>query len=113
MPRKPTKRQLEKELCALSWWLIERKVAYYMPEVLHDTWKPYVICEDWEYDEAEKRYLTLVRELGSTNTLVHKTWPGFEDLMLPPHDPMMEVDRERPSVQLVIHKLSHSKWTRI
>jgi hypothetical protein len=86
----------------LGWRLIEWKVAYYLPEYVHKTRRDSVTVSDDEYDAAEVRYLTLCRELGKTNTVVHKVYPGFEDLA----GGMMEVDKERPSVQLVLRKLN-------
>lgn len=93
----------------LSWWLIERKVAYYKPESVHPSRLDDVITPDDEYDIAEIRYLTLARALGRNNTLVHKGSPGFEDMLVPPHDPMMEIDENRPSVQLALAKLRMAK----
>ncbi len=94
----------EREFVRLGWWLIERKVAYYKPELVHAGWYGKYECSDDEYDAAEQRYLTLCRELGHMNTIVHKKYPGFEDLDF--SRVMMEVDMTRPSVQLVVRKLS-------
>lgn len=97
----------EQEFVALSWRLIEWKVAYYKPEAVHSSrYGDYTVSDD-AYDAAEVRYLTLCRELGKPNTIVHKGWPGFEDL-IGPHT-MMEVDTSRPSVQLVMAKLGSIK----
>jgi hypothetical protein len=90
----------------LSWWLIERKVAYYKPEVLHSSRYGDYVVSDEAYDAAEQRYLTLCRKLGLTNTIVHKGYPGFEDV---PGAGMMEIDTSRPSVQLVLKKLGSVK----
>jgi hypothetical protein len=79
----------EREFVKLCWWLIERKVAYYRPEAVHASWKPLLECSDDDYDAAEQRYLTLCRELERDNTIVHKGYPGFEDV---PGAGMMEVD---------------------
>jgi hypothetical protein len=97
----------QREHTALCWWLIERKVAYYMPEAVHTSWGAHFVVADDLYDQAEKRYLTLCRELGHRNTIVHKGHPGFEDV---PGDGMMEVDDTRPSVQLVLRKLGANRW---
>ena len=97
----------EQEHTALSWRLIEWKVAYYKPEKVHKTRrKDYEVSDD-EYDAAEVRYLTLCRKLKQPNTIVHKGWPGFEDLDAA--QAMMEVDETRPSVQLVMAKLGSPK----
>lgn len=95
------------EFVSLSWKLIEWKVAYYHPELVHATRRSDYEVSDEVYDESERRYLTLCRELGQPNTVVHKCHPGFEDI--PMDAAMMEVDRTRPSVQRVINKLSSSK----
>lgn len=102
----------EKEHIKLSWWLLERKIAYYRPEAVHENWGDKYISPDDEYDEAEVRYLTLCRKLGRRNTLVHKGWPGFADMLLPPNTPMMEIDETRPSVKLVLAKLGSNRWAR-
>lgn len=99
----------EREHAKLCWWLIERKVAYYKPELVHISWRDKVTTSDDEYDAAEQRYLTLCRELGRDNTIVHKGYPGFEDV---PGEGMMEADMSRPSVQLVVHKLGLDEQTR-
>lgn len=108
MPR-VSKATLEQEFCKLCWWLLERKIAYYRPEAVHESRWDDVITPDDIYDVQEIRYLTLARALGRTNTLVHKGYPGFEDMLEPPHDPMMEIDTARPSVQLAMAKLRKPK----
>jgi hypothetical protein len=95
---------LSREHAALSWRLIEWKVAYYRPEYVHPTRMASVTVSDEQYDEAELRYLALCRELGQPNTVVHKAYPGYEDLVQ--EWSMMEIDEARPSVQLVLRKLS-------
>jgi hypothetical protein len=99
----------EREFVKLCWWLIERKVAYYRPEAVHASWKPILECSDDDYDAAEQRYLTLCRELERDNTIVHKGYPGFEDV---PGAGMMEVDETRQSVKVVIGKLGLDEQTR-
>ncbi len=96
-----------REFNALSWRLIEWKVAYYLPERVHVSWGEAFTVSDEEYDRAEVRYLTLCRKLQRPNTVVHKEWPGFEDISL--EHAMTEVDETRPSVQLVITKLSNRR----
>lgn len=97
----------EKEHTALSWWIIERKVAYYKPEHVHPSHGDTYTTSDDEYDAAEVRYLELCRKLKLPNSVVHKPWTGFEELVT--EHSMMEVDETRPSVQLVIKKLSSPK----
>jgi hypothetical protein len=107
----------QQERTRLSWRLIEWKVAYYRPDSVHFSRRADFEVSDEDYDAAEVRYLSLCRKLGLTNTLVHKGWPGFEDMYEPrgnypdgtPMGPMMEVDEDRPSVQLVMAKLSSPK----
>lgn len=98
------------EFVQLSWKIIEWKVAYYKPEHVHPSRRKDYEVSDEVYDEAEVRYLTLCRKLDHLNTVVHKGWPGFEDLV-GPHT-MVEVDEDRYSVRLVISKLSSPKRTR-
>ena len=97
----------EQEHTNLGWRIIEWKVAYYLPDRVHPSRRQDLEVSDDFYDEAEKRYLTLCRELGSRNSVVHKDWPGFEDVGT--EHAMMEVDEDRPSVQLVISKLRTPK----
>ncbi len=99
----------EREFAQLCWWLLERKIAYYKPEGVHESWGNTFTADDDTYDAAEQRYLTLCRELGRENTIVHKGYPGFEDV---PGSGMMEVDESRPSVQRVIYKLGLDEQTR-
>ncbi len=49
----------EREFAKLCWWLLERKVAYYKPELVHESWLEKVTCHDDDYDAGERRYLTL------------------------------------------------------
>lgn len=112
----------EKEHCQLGWRIIELKLAYYAPEHVHPSRRADHTVEDDLYDQMEKRYLELTRKLQKAhakkypdegpyplNSVVHKGWPGYEDMLLPPHTPMMEVDFDRPSVELVMKKLSQPK----
>jgi hypothetical protein len=93
----------EQEHQALSWRLIEWKVAYYAGQHVHKSRKVALTVSDDTYDAHELRYLTLCRELQQPNTLVHKSYPGFSDIDT--SEAMMELDYERPSVKLVIWKL--------
>lgn len=97
---------LAAEHAELSWRLIEWKVAYYLPEFVHHSRRNDVTVDDDTYDATERRYLTLCLTLGKNNTVVHKVYPGFEDV---PGTGMMEVDQSRPSVQLVLRKLREAK----
>jgi hypothetical protein len=96
-----------KEWSLLGWKIIEWKVAYYLPNLVHKSRiADYTISDDL-YDEAEKRYLKLCRRVGLPNYNVHKKYPGFDDVSY--KHAMFEVDRERPSVQLVLAKLGSPK----
>jgi hypothetical protein len=78
-----------------------------MPETVHPQRSEDYEIHDDLYDAAELRYLTLCRKLRAHNSVVHKGWPGFEDV--DSSRAMMEVDESRPSVQLVMAKLSSPK----
>ncbi len=102
--------KVEKEFCELGWRLIELKVAYYKPELVHESWLEKVTVSDDDYDAMEQRYLELCRKLSRRNTVVHKKYPGFDDVDYT--DAMMEVDTSRQSVQLVIYRLGLNEQTR-
>ncbi len=96
---------LEKEHCILSWKIIEWKIAYYYPHLIHPSRIADHTVSDDEYDKAEVRYLELCKQLGKRNTVVHKIYPGYDDYQYA----MFEIDEKRYSVQLVIKKLSINK----
>lgn len=98
---------MEKEYILLSWQLIEWKIAYYLPEKVHKSRIEELTIEDDYYDHKERRYLTLCRRLGLPNTIVHKRYRGYRDVGT--KHAMIEVDLKRPSVQLVLSKLSTRK----
>lgn len=112
MKKKPqkTRKELEEEHTRLSWQLIEWKIAYYMPEKVHTTRIDEFTIDDDYYDHKERRYLTLCRRLGYRNTIVHKRYPGYRDVGT--KYAMVEVDRTRPSVRLVLSKLATQKKRR-
>lgn len=92
---------------ALSWRLIEWKLMYYKPEAVHRSRRKALTISDDDYDAAEQEYLHLCRQLKQPNTLVHKVYPGFDDVGT--KYAMMEIDVARPSVQLVMKKLGSKK----
>jgi hypothetical protein len=96
----------EDEHAALSWKLIEWKVAYYRPEKVHPSRRKDYEVSDADYDKASHRYMVLCRELKRPNTIVHDTGVEFEDV---PDLSMMEIDENRPSVQRVLRKLGSPK----
>lgn len=96
----------------LSWKIIEAKILYYQPDTSWD--KSFIeqkMLTDAQYDEIEKQYLTTCRELGEENDLVHKSYPGFEDV---PGDGMMEVDWDDLDVKEVYEALceEYREWSR-
>jgi hypothetical protein len=91
----------------LGWKIIEWKLMYYQPERVHESRRAALTIPDEEYDEAEREYLKLCLKLKLPNTVVHKTYPGFEKV---DHSlAMMEIDLRRPSVQLAARKLGRPK----
>ena len=92
-----------KQFVRLSWALIEYKAMYYQPNLVHESRHDDLTIDDDTYDRLERRYLELCLELGRPNTVVHKSYPGFEAVDM--SAAMMEIDQTRPSVQLVLRKL--------
>jgi hypothetical protein len=86
----------------LTWMLAAWKLAYYYPEMIKPELLEKYQVEDWVYDQHEVEYLTLCRKLGEVNTSVHKTYPGFEDVE---NRAALEIDFNRPSVQLILSKI--------
>lgn len=82
--------------------LLEAKILYYQPPIELVDYAAEHTPSDQEYDRWEVEYLELCRELGVENTLVHKSWPGFEDV---PGDGMMEVDWSRPSADCALQAI--------
>ena len=96
----------------LIWKIIEAKILYYQPDAdWTEGFADGKMPTDAQYDELEKQYLTLCRELGEENSLVHKGYPGFEDI---PGDGMMEIDWEDPDVQEIYQALTeeYREWKR-
>lgn len=92
----------EERHAKLSWLIIEHKILYYAPRGLSEDFIAGYAISDAEYDDMEKEYLGLCRDLGFSNSVVHKKHPGYEDVL---GDGMNEVDFSRPSVQLAYEKL--------
>lgn len=92
----------EKRHTRLSWAIIEAKILYYSPHGLTEAFVNEWLPSDDDYDDMERAYLELCRELGLPNTVVHKAHPGFEDGKGPG---MLEVDWLRPSVVLAYKRL--------
>jgi hypothetical protein len=91
----------------LGWKIIEWKLMYYRPEMVHPSWRADLTISDEDYDEAEQDYLYHCAKYKLPNTVVHKTYPGLEKIDY--RHAMVEVDLSRPSVQLVVKKLGSPK----
>lgn len=72
----------KEEFAKLSWKLLEAKILYYLFPLREN-------ISDIEYDKLEKEYLQYCNETDTLNTI----------------QSMVGVDKERPSVQLVICKI--------
>lgn len=76
----------------LSWKLIELKLAYYRPDLLHDDWL-HLKVPDGLYDALEDEYLMLCEQLNLRPTATEMV--GFDDT--------------KPSGRLVYSKLSQPR----
>lgn len=85
----------KKEWVKLCWDLLEAKIIYYR-------FPQHCTLPDSKYDEMEIEYLKGCREFKQANTLVHKGYPGFEDIE---DKSMMEIDESRESVKTAITKI--------
>ena len=72
------------------WSLLEAKLGYYHPEVIHESWKKEVMISDATYDKLEQSAKDMAAELGETFIPV----VGFPDTA---------------SAKIVRSKLSHKK----
>jgi len=92
---------LRKRLLDVCWSIIEYKIYYYYPELVHPSWHKKLTIHDDLYDELERQYLRLCFALKCFNTNVHKVHFEWQDNT----HAMFEVDFDRPSVQLVLSKI--------
>jgi len=106
LPKDTTKRDKVRWI-ALAYMLIEYKIMYYYPELIKEGYRHGLTITDHEYDALELEYLTLCKSLKQKNTVVHKAYPGFEDVA---GEGMMEVDFKRPVVHLVMRKYGINDW---
>lgn len=102
--RRKRKAAWRKEFIPMGWRLIEWRLAYYYPELVHEKLRPMYVVPDWMFDQYEQRYLTLCYLLGEINYNAHKIPERFRTTVH--HAESIELDFERPSVQLVCNKLS-------
>lgn len=91
----------------LSYRLIEYKIMYYYPDLISEGYHDGLTISDNEYDKLEMEYLRICKTLGYKNTIVHKGYPGLEDV---PGEGMFEVDFTRPAVHLVMRKWGIKNW---
>jgi len=84
----------------LSWKILEAKILYYDP-VAELASLP--MLSDAEYDNLEVEYLKRCKAEGHVNYLVHKQYPGFEDVGF--DKACMEVDWNRPSSAVALNRL--------
>jgi len=108
--KRSRKKSLAEKLQPLGWWLIERKLFYYYPDLVHKDWWKELTVPDDIYDEVERNYIKYVFALKLQNFNVHKTYYQWQDDEFQRHA-MFEVDFTRPSVQLVCSKLGKPKMT--
>lgn len=88
----------QSERCAiLGWAIIELKIAYYYPTLVHESWHPYVFRPDAVYDGIEDEYRKLTAQLGQN--------PSAAD--------MVGADFEKPSCRLALTLISKPKSTNI
>lgn len=76
-----------------SWKIIEYKLMYYRPDLVHDSWHKDLTISDSDYDKIEEEYIKMCRELKLTPTVTE----------------MVGIDLTRPSCKLVLSKLSKKK----
>lgn len=81
------------KFAVISWQLLEYKLAYYHPHLIHDDWKKEVMVEDSVYDKLEDEYKQMCKDLN----------------VEPTASAMVGFDFTRPSCKLVVFKLSNPK----
>ena len=81
------------EMFLLGWAIIELKLAYYRPDLIHDSWKPYVFQPDSFYDAVEDRYRMLCKSRGVPASAAD----------------MVDADLDRPSVRLAASMLGQDR----
>jgi len=80
-------------LIHLAWAIIELKISYYRPDLIHPSWSAVVSQSDAFYDSLEDEYRLLCKLNGAE--------PSAAD--------MVGVDLEKPSCRLAVNMLSQPK----
>ena len=110
------KNSLRERLIPLGWKILEYKLFYYYPDLVHNSWWNKLTVDDLVYDELEKEYLRLSFALKYPNYNVHKIYFKWQNEEFQKYS-KIELDFVRPSVQLVAAKLgqpmksSEIEWT--
>lgn len=76
----------------LGWALIEWKVQYHRPNLVHPAWGDTFVIDNIHYDIAEGLYKTYAKRLGKPTYTTD----------------MVEIDENRGSVKLVLDKMSNA-----
>ncbi len=103
----PENNKAKRRFIELTYRLIEYKIMYYYPEYIKAAYHSHLTIDDHSYDALEIEYLKLCLQLGYPNTIVHKGYPGLEDV---PGSGMEEVDFTRPAVHLIMRKWGVQNW---
>ena len=83
----------EQKYIQLGWRIMELKLMYYLPELVHKSWHQHLTLTDHQYDVIENDYVTLCNKLGKEPTASN----------------MVEFDINRSSARLVLSKYGHPK----
>lgn len=102
MKKNPNKIQSpeEKRYARLGWMLLEWQLMYYHPDKIAEKYHDVLTVDDDVYDRYEREYLSLCKQHGFVNSVVWKSYPGFEGVALVSPEP----DLNRPAVRLVLSK---------
>jgi len=84
---------LHEKLSYLGWAIIELKIAYYHPHLIHESWKSTVFQPDSFYDALEDEYRKLSNVFGRAASACD----------------MVGADFERPSVRLALSLIGQPK----
>lgn len=87
------KSESEQRFIELGWKLMEWKLMYYRPDLVHRDWHVQLSVNDQIYDKNENEYRELAKTLGREPTAVD----------------MVDFDTTRPSSRLILDKFSQAK----